>query len=117
MTRSSRGCPSRTSSSSLAPGGLRPHTASQARSRRPPHAPDPNGAYAPLVRLAKSVARAKLVLVTSGDWDYRELVVNWVLHARRLAYGNALVLAMDAPLHAELGRRDIPSFDNSRLLT
>ena len=31
----------------------------------------------------------------------------------QLGYTNALVISMDAELHAEMRRRGIPSFDNS----
>ena len=77
----------------------------QARVRNAPHAPDPRGAYVDLVTVAKRVAVDGLVLMTSGDWDYRNIVINWVLHARRLRYSNALVLAMDTELFAELQRQ------------
>ncbi len=85
----------------------------QSRSRRPPHDPDPRN-YAQLVHVARQVAKEGLVVVTSGDWDYRELVLNWAIHAHRLGYHNALVLAMDAELYAELRRRRIPASDLSQ---
>ena len=34
------------------------------------------------LRSARRVASGGLVLLTAGDWDYRELVLNWVLHDR-----------------------------------
>ena len=86
----------------------------QAQSRRPPHQPEPwQTSYTALVHVARRVAQDNLVLLTAADWDYREIVLNWALHARRLGYRNAVVLAMDRELAAELRRRGIPSADNS----
>jgi hypothetical protein len=85
----------------------------QSKGRRPPHPPDPATHYAGLVAEARRVASGKLVILTSADWDYRELALNWVLHAHRLGYRNAMVLSMDTELHADLVRRRIPSFDDS----
>ena len=76
----------------------------QHRSRDLPHFPDP-ATYAALVAAARRVATDNLVLVTAGDWDYRELVINWVAHTRKLRYTNALVLAMDRELSEDLGKR------------
>ena len=87
----------------------------QSRSRRPPHPPDPQ-VYAGLVALARRVQSEGLVILTSGDWDYREIVMNWVLHAHGHGYHNSIVLSMDVELHSDLMRRNIPAFDNSALL-
>ena len=68
----------------------------QAQSRRPPHQPEPwHASYAALVHVARRVEQQNLVLLTAADWDYREIVLNWVLHAHRLGYRNAVVLAME----------------------
>ena len=88
----------------------------QSRSREMPHAPDPATKYAQLVGVAKSVASKGLVVMTSGDWDYRGLVLNWLLHARRLHWSNTLVLAMDRELYDELMRRQIAVSDHSGLV-
>ena len=77
-----------------------------------PHRPGPD-TYAVLVAEARRVQKDGLVVVTSGDWDYREIVLNWVLHAHKLKYSNALVIAMDPELHGDLKRRRIPVADNS----
>jgi hypothetical protein len=50
----------------------------QAKSRRPPHTPDPTVNYAELVRVARGVAQRNLVVMAAGDWDVR-------LHTRRTA--------------------------------
>ena len=42
------------------------------------------------------------MLLAAADWDYRELVLNFVLHAHKLAYHNTLVLSMEAELHSDL---------------
>lgn len=84
----------------------------QAKPRRAPHLPDA-AHYGELVRRARAVATEGLVLVTSGDWDYRELVLNWLLHCRRLGYANTLVLSMDSLLHADLERRGYASYDDT----
>ena len=82
----------------------------QAQSRRPPHQPEPwQTSYGALVRVARRVAQDNLVLLTAADWDYREIVLNWVLHARKLGHQNTVVLAMDRELAAELKRRGTPS--------
>ena len=73
-----------------------------------PHRPEPD-TYAALIAEARRVQKEGLVVVTSGDWDYREIVLNWVLHAHRLQYSHALVIAMDEELYADLRRRRIPS--------
>ena len=57
----------------------------QSRSRNPPHQPDAEH-YGELVKVAKSVATDNLVLVTSGDYDYRGLVWNWLQHAKALKH-------------------------------
>ena len=88
----------------------------QSRSRRAPHAPNPDTVYAGLAAAARAVARDNLVVMTSGDFDYRELVVNWVLHVRKTGRQNALVYAMDGELHAELTRRGMASYDGSALV-
>ena len=87
----------------------------QSRVRRAPHGPDARG-YAGLVREAQRVAIDGLVVVAAADFDYRELVLNWVMHAHQLGYANSLVLSMDVELHADLVARNVPSFDNSALL-
>jgi len=88
----------------------------QSRSRRAPHAPNPATTYAGLAAAARAVARDNLVLMASGDFDYREIVVNWALHVRKLGRTNALVYSMDGELHAELQRRSMPSYDGSALV-
>ena len=85
----------------------------QTRSRRAPHPPNPSTHYAALVRVAQDVARERLVLMAAADWDYREIVLNWIRHAHRLGYRNALVLSMDDELHAELERRKVPTAKNA----
>lgn len=88
----------------------------QSRRRKRPHDPDPTTTYSQLVKTASQVQKDGLVVVTAGDWDYREIIINWLLHAHRLGYSNSIVLAMDVELHADLVRRRIPVFDNSALL-
>ena len=88
----------------------------QHRSRDLPHFPDPTTTYAALVAAARRVATDNLVLVTAGDWDYRELVINWVAHTRKLRYRNALVLSMDRELSEELGKRRVAFADLSEQL-
>lgn len=79
----------------------------QARRRSVPHRPDPRSShYAPLVAAARRVACERLVMLTSGDWDYRELVLNWALHLHALGHSNTLVLAMDSELHEEMRRKE-----------
>ena len=53
----------------------------QSRSREMPTAPD-SAAYAGLVAAAKNVQVRNLVVVTAGDFDYRDIVLNWVPPAR-----------------------------------
>ena len=84
----------------------------QSRSRSIPHAPDA-AHYGELVRIAKAAATASLLLVTSGDWDYRGLVWNWLAHARSHGHTNALVLSMDSELHRALVGAGATSFDDS----
>lgn len=86
----------------------------QAKPRRAPHQPDA-AHYAGLVAAAKPIAERAggMVIVTAGDFDYRELVLNWHAHARRLGYQNTLILSMDAELHQHLMGRGVASFDNS----
>eukprot|EP00854_Cymbomonas_tetramitiformis_P013777 gene13777-16284_t len=84
----------------------------QSRSRDIPH-PAGYSHYSGLVALAQSMQKDGMVIVTSGDWDYRELVLNWVMHTHKHNYSNALVIAMDTELFEELQRRGIASFDNS----
>ena len=88
----------------------------QHRSRDLPHFPDPSTTYAALVAAARRVATDNLVLVTAGDWDYRELVINWVAHTRKLRYTNALVLSMDRELSEDLGKRRVAFADLSEQL-
>ncbi|EOD04251.1 hypothetical protein EMIHUDRAFT_453936, partial [Emiliania huxleyi CCMP1516] len=89
----------------------------QSRLRSPPHRPRPNVEYAGLVALAARLApRGGPVLLAAADWDYRELALNWYLHARRLGYRGALVLSMERALHELLLRRGVPSFDGGALL-
>ena len=83
----------------------------QSRTRRLPHQPD-EAHYSELVREARRVQSDGLVLMTAGDWDYRELVLNWVMHVHR-QHSNAVVIAMETELYAELRRRRIPVADNS----
>ena len=66
-----------------------------------PHRPEPD-TYAALIAEARRVQKEGMVVVTSGDWDYREIVLNWVLHAHKLQYSHALVIAMDEELYADL---------------
>lgn len=84
----------------------------QSRTRRMPHRPDP-GTYAALIAEARRVQKDGMVVTTSGDWDYREIVLNWVLHAHTLQYSHALVIAMDVELYDDLKRRRVPTADNS----
>ena len=71
----------------------------QAQSRRPPHQPEPwQTSYGVLVRVARRVAQDNLVLLTAADWDYREIVLNWVLHARKLGHHNTVRLPWTASL-------------------
>ena len=88
----------------------------QSRIRRAPHTPDTKQTYAGLVALAGQVQQGGLVVLTSGDWDFRDIVLNWVLHAHRHGYRNTLVLSMDSELHGALQRHNIATFDNSALL-
>ena len=85
----------------------------QSRLRRPPHEPNPKEEYARLCAIARRVQIGGLVIVAAGDWDWRRIILNWVIHAHRLGYSNAIVLSMDEPLHTELHRRGIATFDNS----
>lgn len=84
----------------------------QSRSRRMPHWPD-EAHYADAIREGRRVQTDGLVLMTAGDWDYRELVLNWVMHCHKHKLSNALVLSMERELHDELLRRRIPSVDNA----
>ena len=86
----------------------------QAKSRRIPHRPDA-AHYGTLVNLARPIAdkAGGLLLVTVADFDYRELALNWVAHARKLGHANTLVLSMDTELHALLTARGVASFDDS----
>ena len=89
----------------------------QTRSRGLPHHPVPPEAhYGHLVSVARRVQTDNLVVVTSGDWDYRELVLNWVMHCHKLRWYNALVLAMDQELYRDLDGRSIPAADHHALL-
>jgi hypothetical protein len=54
-----------------------------------------------------------LVLLSAADFDYRLLILNWVMHAHALGHSNAIVLAMDSELAAEMQARRIPVFDDS----
>ena len=85
----------------------------QSRHRTPPQQPDPKVEYARLVTLARHVSVGNLVLVAAADWDFRRIILNWAMHIHRLGYSNALVLSMDTPLHEDLKRRGIPSYDDS----
>ena len=85
----------------------------QAKSRRPPHPPDPTTHYAGLVQVARRVARDRLVVMAAADWDFRQIVLNWYHHLRAVDMTNALVLSMDAELHAHLRMRGVPSADNT----
>ena len=86
----------------------------QSRRRRPPHEPDPKNEYAGLVQVAKRVQSDGLVIMAAADWDFRRIILNFVLHTRARGYTNALVLAMDAELHADMRSRGIPSYDDSQ---
>ena len=55
----------------------------QSRSRKAPHG-SAGEQYAGLVRVAQSVQRDGVVVVTSGDFDYREIVLNWAAHNAKL---------------------------------
>lgn len=88
----------------------------QSRRRKPPHEPDPQVEYKHLAALARRIQKDNLVIVAAADWDFRRIILNFILHAHRLGYQNALVLSMDTELHTELHRRGIPSFDDSRNL-
>ena len=84
----------------------------QTRSRRVPHTNDAEH-YGELIRVAEKVATSKLVLVTSGDWDYRGLVWNWLAHASSHGHTNTVVLSMDTELHRALVTAGASSFDDS----
>ena len=58
----------------------------QSRQRKRPHDPEAETTYAELVAVARRVQKDGMVFVTVGDFDYRELVYNWVLHAHKLGY-------------------------------
>ena len=58
----------------------------QTRSRRPPHEADASSTYAGLVAEARRVEKDGMVIVTPGDFDYRELVLNWWLHAKQATW-------------------------------
>jgi hypothetical protein len=88
----------------------------QSRRRRPPHEPEPPSVYSHLVAVARRVQQKNLVLLAAADWDWRRIILNFILHTRRLGYSNALILAMDRELHAEMRTRGIPSVDNSQNL-
>ena len=107
----------RATSRATASGASHTSTARSSCRRRAggrPHQPEPwQTSYGALVRVARRVAQDNLVLLTAADWDYREIVLNWVLHARKLGHQNTVVLAMDRELAAELKRRGIPSADDS----
>ncbi len=81
----------------------------QTRRREPPANPD----YSALLAAAKAVAIQKVVILAAADFDYRELALNWVAHVRARGHANALLLAMDSELVAELSRRGIAHADNS----
>ena len=84
----------------------------QSKSRRPPHEPEP-ATYAEVVQVARAVQQRNVVLFCAGDLDFREVVLNWYLHATQLGYRNAFVLSMDNELHGLLQRRRIPSANNA----
>ena len=91
-----------------------PHVDPIARSSHPPHGPDPTGPlYAPLVAVARSVARDGVVLLAIADFDYRELALNWHASARRVGLSNALLLAADAAMAGHLAERRVPYFNGS----
>jgi hypothetical protein len=85
----------------------------QSRHRTQPHEPNPQAEYSKLASLARRVQKENLVMMAAADWDFRRIILNWIIHVHRLGYTNALVLSMDAELHADLRRRGLPSFDNS----
>ena len=85
----------------------------QSRSRRWPHPPDPETHYAELVRVAKQIRLKNLVIMAAGDFDFREIVVNWAAHCAKQGWRHHLVLAMDAELHADLSGKGIISVDNA----
>lgn len=85
----------------------------QSRHRTQPHEPNPQAEYSKLATLARRVQKENLVMMAAADWDFRRIILNWIIHVHRLGYTNALVLSMDAELHADLRRRGLPSFDNS----
>lgn len=37
------------------------------------------------------------MVLTGGDWDYREILLNWIAHVRKLQWKNSLVLCHDSP--------------------
>ena len=98
---------------------LYPSVNSSERSRwwltGPPHSPD-DSRYAPLIRLARIVATAGMVVVTSGDAATAQLVLNWVHHARALAIDSFVVLCWDASIYELLQRLHIASYDSSAAL-
>ena len=85
----------------------------QSRRRRPPHAPDPKTSYLGLSTLARRVQKDGMVIMAAADWDFRRVILNFVLHAHARGYTNTLVLSMDTEVHTDMRRRGIPSFDNS----
>lgn len=86
----------------------------QSKSRRMPHSPDPpHEHYGTLVRTARSLQENGLIVMAAADFDFREITYNWHQHLTRLGISNALVLAMDRELAAELTRRRIPNVENA----
>ena len=85
----------------------------QSRHRTQPHEPNPQAEYSKLASLARRVQKENLVMMAAADWDFRRIILNWIIHAHRLGYTNALVLSMDVELDADLRRRGLPSVDNS----
>lgn len=77
-----------------------------------PHQPE-SPCYRPFVERAHKVAVNKLIILTSGDFDYREILLNWARHVHKLRYTNMLVLSMDTRLADFLTKRRIPTFDDS----
>ena len=88
----------------------------QSRHRAAPHQPDPKTVYARLCAIARRHAINGLIIVAAGDFDFRDILLNWFSHAHKLGYNNALSLSMDSELHQLLRARGLPSFDDSAQL-
>eukprot|EP00322_Chrysochromulina_rotalis_P018224 CAMPEP_0115839308 /NCGR_PEP_ID=MMETSP0287-20121206/6186_1 /TAXON_ID=412157 /ORGANISM="Chrysochromulina rotalis, Strain UIO044" /LENGTH=395 /DNA_ID=CAMNT_0003292879 /DNA_START=57 /DNA_END=1244 /DNA_ORIENTATION=+ len=82
----------------------------QSRLRHWPHTPDPQH-YTSLVKQARHVASESVL--AAADYDFREIILNWAVHAERVGLTNTLVLSMDTEIHDFLEQRKVVSVDNS----